>query len=158
MDHKIRPRSQIVIEPNLEIDVIDEGGNLIRQIRTRNMIVKSGRNYLRDLLGYPDLEGSTGAVPNYIQLGTSNTAPSDSQTALIAPVFSKIITRRMPEESKITFQLFVALTEANGYDLQEAGLLTFSSSQMWARAIYTSIHKTSSVSIIYNWRISIASS
>ena len=157
MEPKIYIPHQLILVPNLEIEIRDaKTDKILDIIRTRNLIVKSGRNRIRDMLGWPQL-GSVGYTPDYIQLGTNSTVVADSQTALFAPAFSKQITRKIPYDSKILYQLYVESTEANGYGLREAGLNAFSTSGMIARATYNLINKTSSISIVYNWNITLAS-
>jgi len=150
----------LVLIPNLEIEIRDKNGTLIDVVKTHNLITTSGLKQLRDLIGYPTIYG-TGFTPEYIAIGSGSTLPSMAQTALVTEVFRDSVTRRTADgDDKINYQLFVDTTDANGGGTQllnEAGLFsTLVGGSVWARAIHTQISKTSSISVTYNWRITLA--
>ena len=157
----------LVLIPNLEIEIRDKDGTLIDVVKTHNMITTSGLAQFRDLIGYPNLpnrlptEAIVGFTPSHIAIGSGSTIPSMAQTTLITEVFRNVVTRRAAEgDDKIHYQLFVDTTEANGGGTQllnEAGLFSvLVGGTLWARAIHTQITKTSSISVTYNWRITLA--
>jgi hypothetical protein len=137
-------------------------GQLLKKIETRNRFVLSGRNQLRDLILFPKLyaapvDPSLGFTPDYVEIGSSGVATTDAMEALTAPVFRKLITRRIPLDSG--FQIFLQLepSEANDNDLREVGIFTLTSGgRLWARAIHTLIEKTSSISVTYEWTFTLA--
>ena len=160
MDRNQDIGATILLVPNLEIEIRDIEGVLIDVVKTHNTITTTGLKQFRDLIGYPTIYG-TGFTPGYVAIGSGSTAPSMAQTTLVTEVFRKILTRRAAEgDDKIDYQLFVDTTEANGggtQPLYEVGLFsTLVGGSLWARAIHTLINKTSSISVTYNWRITLA--
>lgn len=150
----------ILLIPNLEIEIRDREGCLIELVKTHNLITNSGLKQIRDLIGYPTIYG-TGFTPAYIAIGSGNTAPSMAQTSLVTEVFRNSCNRRVAEgDDKIHYQLFVNTTEANGSGTQllnEVGLFSVPvNGSLWARAVHTQITKTASISVTYNWRITLA--
>jgi len=150
----------LVLIPNLEIEIRSYEGVLLEVVKTHNIITNSGLQQVRDLIGYPAVYGP-GYTPAYIAIGSGSSAPSMAQTTLDTEVFRNSCTRRVAEgPDKMHYQLFVSTTEANGSGTQllnEVGLFSLSySGSLWARAIYAQITKTSSISVTYNWRITLA--
>jgi len=150
----------ILLIPNLEIEIRNREGSIIELIKTHNIITNSGLKQIRDLIGYPTIYG-TGFTPAYIAIGSGSSKPSMAQTSLVTEVFRNSVSRRVAEgDDKIHYQLFVNTTEANGSGTQllnEVGLFSVSvNGSLWARAIYAQITKTSSISVTYNWRITLA--
>ena len=145
-----------------EVEIIqrDLRDLVIKRSLVKNLHVLAGRRALRDLIGYPQL-GGPGFTPDYIALGTDNTAPDDSQNALVAEFFRKQITRKVPGESgsdtEVLYQLFVATTEANGsgsVTYKESGLMqSASGGTMWARVKFTDFVKSAATSLTVNWKL-----
>lgn len=144
---------------------------LLRVIRTKNLMVRSGRRQLRDLIMYPlsagpvlpaEEEFGTPATPNYIEVGSSGTAVADTQETLLGPVFRKEITLRTPQTSGFKIQLYLDPSEANGsgtQELREVGLFSLiTGGLLWARAIHTLINKTNLISVTYDWTFTITAS
>ena len=146
-------------KPNVHIQVMDPGGNVLKEIGVHNTIVATGRNAFRDLLGYPDAEFSPARTPNYIALGTDSTAVTDADTALGGEVFRKALTIRQPADDTLLYQLYLDTTEANGNNLYELGLFAESTGgTMFARVTHGIIIKTVDFALAYNWEFTIASS
>jgi len=153
-------RDFLVLIPNLEIEIRNYEGVLLEVVKTHNILTSSGLQQVRDLIGYPAVYGP-GYTPAYIAIGSGSSAPSMAQTTLDTEVFRNSCTRRVAEgPDKMHYQLFVSTTEANGSGTQllnEVGLFSISvGGSLWARAIHTQITKTSSISVTYNWRITLA--
>lgn len=144
----------ISVEPNLDIWVFNaQGTELLDTIRTHNLLVKTGRIKLRDLIGYPSL-GGDGFTPAYFALGTSSSAVADSNETLGTEVFRTAFSRRLPDgDNAIYFRTYVDSTQANGNTLREAGIFsTQALGTLWTRALFTEIVKTISISVTFSWR------
>jgi hypothetical protein len=130
-------------------------GKLVMSAWNKNLIMDAGLVHVAELLGgYP-------RRPSHIALGTNDTAPAAGDTTLGTEVFRKIITRRRipsaPNNYKIYFQLYLTTGEANGNTLVEAGILNRSAlGTMLSHVIHDPIVKTSSISVMYTWEITVA--
>jgi len=119
-----------------------------------NLIVTTGRVHVAELIGgYP-------RRPSHIAIGTGATAPVAGNTTLQTEVFRKLITRRKvpasPNNYKIILQMFLTTSEANGYNLTEAGIFNrFTGGTMLSRVTYDVINKSTSISVVYTWEISV---
>src|SRR5262245_21093787 len=146
---------------NVLITVRSSGGEMLRQMSTRNRFLLSGRNQVRDLLMYPSLNAD-GFTPRYIALGSSGTVTNDTMEGLVAEVFRKLITVRLPLDSGFRLQLHVDPAEANGtgsQDLREVALFTGSiGGKAWARATHQLISKSTAISISYDWTFTLSTS
>ena len=156
-----RPKTTLRIGGNVELLVYAaQSGALLERQVTKNLVVKAGRNVFRDLVLTPF--GAVGAPPNYIAVGSDNTPVADSQTALSAEVFRKLITRRNTGDSAFTLQLFIDGTEANGsgsQSLKEAAVFVYpGGAPMVARTVFATITKTSAVQVVVNWQFNLAAS
>lgn len=156
------PKENIRIGGNVEILVLDMFGRPLERHVTKNLVVKSGRNAIRDLM--LTSFGAIAATPNYIAVGSDATATSDSQTALVAEVFRKggPLSKKQANDSGLTLQLVIDTTEANGsgsQPLREAGVFIYAAgAPMLARATFATITKTSAISVIINWQFTLAAS
>jgi hypothetical protein len=142
---------------NVTLLVIDaKTDRVLRRIRTHNMIVNTGLNKFRDMMGYPDAT-CDGKTPDYIALGTDATAAAAAQTTLIAEVFRKEVSNRVPDTYTLTYYLDVTAAEANGNSLKEVGLFTEAAGgTLWARATHTTVAKTVSIRLQYQWEFTFA--
>ena len=148
--------SEIAIRTNVLIKV--ETVTEVSYIRAKNLVVNTGLNMVRDLLGGNALR------PSHIGVGTGTTSPVAGDTAIQSEVFRGLITRRIPSPQSIRFQLFLGTGDANGNNLAEAGLLETGIQNgsagdpalLVARVTYTAINKTSAQEVTYNWDIDLA--
>lgn len=145
-------RETIAVNPNVEIQV-REGRRLVRTIRAHNLVVNSGLDKLRDLIGYPDPGfDPAGKTPAYMAIGTGATAAAATDTTLGTEVFRKLITARYPQTHGIEFLLDLQTSEANGNTLTEIGLFSESADGiLWSRCVHTAITKTALVTVSYRW-------
>lgn len=153
-------RAQAVLECNVRIEIFrGDFEEKIEEIQTRNLWVKSGRNKIRDVLMYPDADTSPSPAYtiNFIAVGTDGTTTSDSTTALGTEVYRDEITRKIPLDSGLILQLYVPQDQANDNTLRECGIFSAAAGgTLWARATYVEIPKAITISVIYNWTITIA--
>src|SRR6185436_9816512 len=120
------------------------GRRLLRTQRKHNLVVDAGMNFIRDLLNSGGANGIT-----HFGYGTSSTAVSASDTALITQVARDVVTSKTTSSKTLVVTYFMTTTTANGNTLREIGLFNASSSgTMYARAVLASaIVKTSSISV-----------
>jgi len=102
-------------------------GLIVARRRARNLVVNTGLQLARDLLG------GTGFRPDTMQVGTDTSATSASTTALGNTVATKTIERRVEQTYGIEFQALLGTADANGYSLAEVG--TLEGSTLLARAL-----------------------
>lgn len=129
--------------------------DVLRVIRTQNLVVNAGLDLIGDML----IE-STAVGLNFFAVGTDNTGPAAGDTTLGAEVYRAAITTAVrTSPGVITITMFVPTTAANGSSLVEIGLFTLSSAgTMFSRAIHSSITKTASVTVTYQWTITFSAS
>lgn len=116
--------------------------------RTHNLVVTAGRNLVRDLL-----KGDSSATLTHFALGTSATAVSASNTALVAEVYRAGLTSLIASSAQLTCKYYLASGSGNGSTYREAGLLTASSGgTLYARALLASaIVKTAASAYTFQW-------
>lgn len=127
-----------------------QSGQLVRLIRTHNLIVNDGLAFLIDRA-----KGDTGLIANYFAVGNHNTAPTATDQTLGGEVFrSQISTSRRIGFNQWEVKGFVASGQANGYPLQEFGIFASpdtNTGPMIAHVIHSLINKTTSVTVTYIW-------
>lgn len=130
----------------LTISILDgKTGQLKDQLVAKNLWVTDGFAYLASLI-----QGTT--PPTHVALGTSNTAPTLADSALVTEVYRDTITQRIKITDGLRVRLFVPTTAANGNTLTEAGIFgPAPTSQMLNRVIYTGIAKDVSIALNYAW-------
>lgn len=149
---EIEAKTRIGISGRLHILIQDaKTGEILRDEWNDNKIVDTGLNLVRDLIA----GGNTPVTE--IAVGTDGTAPTNSDTTLTAEVFRSPITRRIPTDKKITLQLFIPTTSANGNTLREAGIFNAATAgDMLSRVTYADIVKTSAITVTLTWEITIS--
>lgn len=159
-----RAFEQFKLEPNVVLELHDaETKELVFRQKSRNLVVTTGVELVRDLLG------GTGHRPSHIELGTGVTAVAAADGATYGgtvetPAYRDLITRREDLALAIEFQLFLAQNDGNGFTYTEAGILEtgFQNSAagdpaiLFARTVFTGIAKTISVELTLTWTINIA--
>lgn len=146
---------------NVHILVQDERENVLREETVHNKVTASGRNILRDIML------GVGGIPQWIALGTTNTAVSDTDVALGNEYYRAGVTRRLSTTGKATYKLHVTTGEANGQTIQEIGIFVYANytvsgsplggGQLFARALVTPIVKDSSTQVTFTWEFPISS-
>lgn len=119
-----------------------------------NLVTAAGLNLLRDRL-----RGVTLVDPlTHFAVGTSNTAASSGQTALVAEVFRDVYTQVTLGTANIVIRYYLGPNDANGVTLNEAGLLNAASGgTLYARRVLTTpIVKTIDVAATFEWTLSFA--
>lgn len=147
----ITPLSRIGIAGRVEIQEHDaRTGQLIRTIRTHNLMVNTGLAFLIDRA-----KGDTSSIANYFAVGTAVNPPAATDTLLAAEVFrTQIATSRRIGLNQWEVKGFVASGQANGHTLVEFGIFASSDTNgmpMLCRLIHGPITKNTSSTITYIW-------
>jgi hypothetical protein len=97
--------------------------------------------------------------PSQFAVGTGNTTPAVTQTALTTPITigganykDFVASYPLLDETNMqsTMRMIVLTTECNGNSIKEMGIFNKDASPlMWSRAVFNAITKTSSVQIIF---------
>jgi len=155
----------------------------IYRVQKRNQITNDGRNVVLDLLSQMPTDPPEGSAtqqhPEYCQLwslsvGQGTTPPTIVDSELEDPVWTGVFS---PRSTEVAFnsalglyliQITKTLTvdDANGYDLSEAGIFTRGNQndpddpeilyrRMYARQTFSPIHKTSEMTIEFDWKLGI---
>lgn len=149
-----RLKNQISVFGNLEVRVHDAAtGKLLSVQRVSNLVVTAGLS-----LTAIRLAGTAQAAITHFALGTSSTAVSAGQTALVAEVTREVVTQLItstPAELQVKY--YLGTTVGNGNTLREAGLFNAGASgTMFARALLSAaIVKTSAVTATFTWTITL---
>lgn len=151
---------QLVLIPNVRIELYRPSDGQRWSIENRNLVVDSGINLVRDLLG------GTGHRPSHIGLGTGTTAENFGDTSIETEQYRSVITRRDQLSKAIEFQLFLGLNEGNGFSYTEAGLLETGlqngsvgdPATLVARDVFTGVIKNNTVELTLTWTINITAS
>jgi hypothetical protein len=125
-------------------------GRLLEQYTDHNLVVTLGRTNLAKLLG-----GNIAGLPvSKIAVGTGSTTPALTDTALTSPFSKAIDSVDYPDVNSVRFNWTLSTAEANGTTITEFGLLNAADS-LFARKVRTPIVKTSAISLVGNWKITI---
>lgn len=155
IDKKLGHRGEaLFLVPNVRILVHEgEGGPILDEILIHNLVVDTGLDNHRNLIGYPSNNIPTfAATPQYYAIGTDSSAAAAGQTALGAEVLREEITRRYPGTHSIDFYYYLSTSSANSNTLTETGIFSVpAGGEMWARATHTAITKTAAISVSYRW-------
>ena len=154
--------SQLGIYLNVQVDVLEaKTGRILRREKTHNKVPQVGRHIVRDLLARGVPGTGDGFAPTHMAVGTGSAAPADGDTKLGTEVYRARLDTRQGSTNKVTFQLFIDTSSANGNTIAEAGLFDSSltdAGSMLNRFTFTPIAKTASVEVVLTVEITIASS
>lgn len=120
-------------------------GKLLDYSRFHNLDTSIGKNLMRDLY-----IGNSVEFPTHVALGINNTDPAVGDAALYNEKVRIVITSRSPAPGQATIRGYFGESVGNGETYNEAGLFT-ASNLLTARAIFTDIAKTASITITINW-------
>jgi hypothetical protein len=122
----------------------------IKNIVIDNLVIIDGRNLIRDFL-----HGDAVTGLSHMAVGTDTSDPSVTPT--ITEAFRKVFTSKAKADGKLTVDMFLSSTEANGSTLTSAAIFgngatdTAGSGSQYNKVIYDGIPKTSSLTITYTW-------
>jgi len=136
----------------LTIKAIDKSGKVVYVYDTPNTIVYDARSLMASLL-----VGDSVSTKKLSKIGTGldGTIPVRTDTALGNELLKVDITGySLPEVGQVELTALLDYTSAaNGQPLQEAGLFSADGTTMFARQIFGTITKTSSLQLQFIWRI-----
>lgn len=127
---------------------IYNNGKLIEHYHDNNLVVTLGRENVAKLLaGDPD-----GAAITKVQLGTDDTPPALTDTAITNPFTKALSSVSFPSQNEVEFGFVINSNEANGMTISEFGLLN-DNNILFARKTRTPIAKVAPMVIVGAWRI-----
>lgn len=138
------------LKGQLKILIENVHNGKVEQIVQDNLVILSGRNLIRDLLS-----GAATSGLEYMALGTDTSDPTVTPT--ITEVFRKQITAMTEADGKLTVDLYLSSTEANGNTLTSAALFgnggtaTTGSGTQYNKVTYEGIPKDSSLAVTFTW-------
>ena len=135
---------------SVRIEIRDAvSGALIEQRTVPNLVVDTGRAQLAR-----GVSGVHQSAPTHFAVGTDEAEPDLSQTTLVHEVFRATMTQRTAAGVSAEFRYFMPSQVANGHTLKECGLFNAATGgTMFARAIYSEVVKTVSVTVLFVWTI-----
>lgn len=147
------------IETNFFADVYHIGSEaplFIERIESKNLVVNTGRNIIRNIMAEPDSGTRASFLNVYFQWGTSATAVDVTDTTLVASATTgaAITEANISTNYQIAYRYYMPSTEANDLSLNEAGLFFGNSTPgtMFARVVLGStITKTVDKAITFSW-------
>lgn len=165
MHELLEPR--IGLRGDITISVIEAAtGEVVRRMEIRNLIVTNGLTLIGNLLKGYVTPGVDTVHLGEIQVGKGTTPPVTGNTAIETaptaglvhlPVTVTVSTVANQVEVKCTAQL--ATTDCNGDTISEACLFMLNvagaSPSLFARQVYPGVPKTSALTILYDWRITL---
>lgn len=120
-------------------------------LRSKNLIVDAGLRLI------PDLFDETSGGVSHFRVGTSNTAPAEAQTDLVAGVYQNVVSQRIKGNFFITHRCFLPAQSVNGNTLREAALANaLTGGTMFSRVIHDDIAKTVANTVTHSWTHSFA--
>jgi len=124
-------RSEIKVYQNVYCIVrCAKTGRVLQVVESTNLLVSTGRNKIRDMLG------GTGFRPDQLAIGSGTTAPAVGDTALETQTLKKLMDRRINQTFGIEFQTLIETGEGNGTTINEIG--TFQGNTLISRAVLSS--------------------
>lgn len=153
---RITARSWVDVETNLVIVTADaETGEVLDEERVHNLVPLAPRQAIADQIN--GIGGGPSLNVTHLGLGTSTTPAAPGDTALGAEVFRDVLTTKASGGSaSVVCGYYLASVSANGNSLSEAGLFNASASGLLvARATFTPIAKTTSITVSFTWTLNI---
>jgi len=146
-------REGIKTTGSFSLQVIDTAsGACIEKFEENNLVVTLGHTNIAKLLG----GNAAGKAITKIAVGTNGTAPAIGNTGLTGMFSKALSTVTYPEANSIQFGWTILDSEANGMTILEFGLLN-SDNVLFARKVRSAIVKTSAVSLVGTWKLTINS-
>ncbi len=136
----------------LIIRELDLAGNVVYEYTTPNTIVYDARGLMASLLAGDD---TTNRKIGKLGVGLDGTAPSRDDSALGNEKLKvDIVGYTFPEEGHVEFTaLLDNNSAANGDELREVGLFSNDGTTLFARQVFGTITKSSSLQLQVVWRI-----
>lgn len=137
---------------NVRIEARHANGELFAERKVHNMIMDAGEDVVAKMIG-----GIAANPFTYIAMGTDNTAPADSQTALVSEITSNGGARAADSAPSTSGNVLTVQYQFNitgALAIQEAGLFNSSSGgDMLARQTFAVINVDNGDSVTIIWEI-----
>jgi hypothetical protein len=141
----------INVKGNLEVILLDETGNQKDYRKINNLVVAVGKDTIASRM-----VGNTTAIMSHMAVGSSNTAPATSQTALGGELGRVVLDSTSRAANTVTYVATFPAGTGTGA-LTEAGILNASSSgNMLCRTSFGVVTKTASDTVIITWNVTVA--
>jgi hypothetical protein len=137
----------------VHVSLYGPDGRLKDERNVDNLVVTAGKNHIADQLSASPGEGAM----SHMAIGTSATAASAGQTALVAEIDRNALTSRTDSAGVVTYVGDWAAGDGTNAGIQEAGIFNASSSgTMLARAVFTSIDKQAGDTLSITWTVTLS--
>jgi hypothetical protein len=141
----------INVKGNLEVILLDESGNQKDYRKINNLVVAVGKDTIASRM-----VGNTTAIMSHMAVGSSNTSPATSQTALGTELGRVVLDSTTRAANTVTYVATFPAGTGTG-SLTEAGILNASSSgNMLCRTAFGVVTKTASDTVIITWNVTVA--
>jgi hypothetical protein len=147
-------KEDLSLGTNLEITVKNaETGEILSVEKIHNLVVTSGRNYVRDFLNNDT--GLTGLT--HIAISTSTSVESASDTGIGSEVHRALLTQKTKAEASLNCKYYLDSSLANGFTITKIGLFgngattSTGTGTFYAEGLFTGIAKTANVSVTFSW-------
>lgn len=143
-------RDGIQVKGNVVVELRDAAtGRLLRREERHNLVVNTGLQLLRDMLG------GLRRWPTHMAIGTGTTAVLATDTEMENQAYQDLITRRVQQTYGVRFQLYVPAdaSSANDKAITEAGLKTVVGEieTLFARVTFDAFNKNSGNTLTVTW-------
>lgn len=140
-------KENITAKGEVLLQIWNQDGQLIEEIKGENLIVNVGKQALATLLGDADPDKRV----SQIGFGTSGTATAGGDTNLQA-AFVKALDGVTYSGTSAIFEYALELNEYNGNTIREFGLYT-TDSTLFSRIVRNPIEKTNQIRLTGTWKI-----
>lgn len=135
----------------LRIVVQDENGNVKQDVQLNNLVVTTGLNFIASRM-----KDATATAMTHMAIGTSSTAASAGQTALVAETARVALTSTTVTTNSVAYVATFNAGTGTGA-LQEAGILNASSvGTMLCRTVYSVVNKGANDSMTITWTVTVS--
>ena len=124
-------------------------GEILEKYHDNNLVVNGGRTAVVNLLG----AATSGKQLTKLSVGTNNTAPIGTDTAITGAFTKSLGTVSYPTISSVKFDFQLGAGDANGIGIREFGLVC-TDNTLFARKTRELISKNSDIILNGSWTIS----
>lgn len=141
----------IKVVGDLIVLLYDQNGNKKDERKVKNLVVTNGKNHIASRL-----TSNTAVVMSHMAVGSSNTAPSTSQTALTTELARVALDSTTLTNATSTYTATFGAGVGTG-TLAEAAILNASSGgTMLCRTNFNEVNKAAGDTIVITWNVTIS--
>lgn len=135
----------------LQIVVRDESGNVKQELDVKNLVVTTGLNYIASRM-----KDATATAMSHMAVGTSSTAASAGQTALVAETARVALTSTTVTTNSVAYVATFNAGTGTGA-LTEAGILNAASvGTLLCRTVFSVVNKGANDSMTITWTVTVS--